>query len=53
MANDLSSGSLLALAKERYADVWQELVYAKDPFLAEVPKKQNTIAGKYIVQPIV
>lgn len=53
MANDLSSGSLLALAKERYADVWEELVYAKDPFLAEVPKKQGTIDGKYLVQPIV
>lgn len=53
MANDLSSGSLLQLAKERYADVWEELVYAKDPFLAEVPKKQGTIDGKYIVQPIV
>lgn len=53
MANNLSAGSLLALAKERYAEVWEEIVYAKSPFLAEIPKKQGMIDGKYIVQPIV
>lgn len=53
MANDSSSGSLLALAKERYADVWEEIVYAKSPFLAEVKKKSGSIDGKYLVQPII
>lgn len=51
MSNNLTT--LTALAKERYAEVWEEIVYAKDPFLAEVTKKQGTIDGKYIVQPIV
>lgn len=53
MSNDLSAGSLLSLAKERYADVWEEIVYEKSPFLAEVRKVGGKISGKYFVQPIV
>jgi hypothetical protein len=52
MSNDLSAGSFLSLAKERYASIWEDVTYKRDPFLAEVKKVANVITGKYFVQPI-
>jgi len=54
MSNDLSSSSLLSLAKERYLDgKLEEIVYKDAPFFAKVRKKGGQfIGGKYLVVPL-
>lgn len=54
MSNDLSAGSLLSLAKERYLDgKLEEIVYKDAPFFAKVNKEGgDSIGGKYLVVPL-
>ncbi len=54
MSNDLSAGSLLSLAKERYLDgKLEEIVYKDAPFFAKVRKEGGqAILGKYLVVPL-
>jgi hypothetical protein len=54
MSNDLSSGSLLSLAKERYLDgKLEEIIYKDAPFFAKIRKEGgDAIGGKYLVVPL-